>query len=1322
MSTENESADLSESLLPPPPPPPPLPTRPTNSPTEEERTDASNQNTSDHACLTANYGESSKPLPIATKTTQQSGGGAKENTGDGRDARTPSQGGSFGPFANLAAFASPIITTATTATLPKARKEPKMGKIPKEHIKPLGICAMAKKVLAKPMIEILNRLRSYQQFDILIFDEKMIMERPVEEWPVCGAFLCFYSTGFPLSKAEAYVALRQPYQINDVTMQRVLLDRRLVYKTLQDYAIPVPPHVVMNRNTPTVTEDNVKELSKESASDQSVYADQQPQDGWSTFEEHEDCVIVDGRRVDKPFVEKPVSGENHNIYIYYPKSAGGGSKRLFRKVENRSSQFYPEISTVRRDSSYIYEEFLSTEGTDIKVYSVDKEYSHAEARKSPVVDGRVQRDAEGKEVRYPIVLTNYEKEIARKVSIAFRQTICGFDLLRDEGKSYVCDVNGLSFVKNSVKYYDDSARIIRKLLVRRFYRGKPDLRHYLLSGASCENTLPSPYPMIGHPAAPTNTSMPFSSPPSSPSSSQGTLPRVIKKNPEFLRCVIAVIRHGDRTPKQKLKMKVTDSRFLSLFEQFAKSKDAKGRAKVRELKLKSAVELQALLNTATNIFQELADKRRKSDPTSTSESFAADDPKPTAAIGADTPSGEKASVERSKSEIEEDEYYEKILQVKQVLERKSHKLKGDGKYTTQFSGINRKAQLKPTKTRKVIVYDESIPEGQEPVILEQYEVVEQALLVMKWGGELTHAGQKQAESLGNAFRQSLYSDAFHGLVRLHSSNRHDLKIYASDEGRVQMTAAAFSRGFLDLEGELTPILVSIVRKDQSANELLDVTGDTDTKIADTKMRLHNIMSSDNVLEEPLVKSLLATTAKNYGPIRALKDLGNPRRALMRLYDSIKSITSQLRELVQQSENAASTGNSPPFALCEQETIQLMYARWQKLEVDFFCSRKNEYNISKVPDIFDCIKYDALHNYKLGLKNVRELYNQAKMLNDIVVPQEYGMTAQEKVEIGSLMCQLLLDKIQADLIACLNDPLSTSEVSGKTYLEKLVNVLKQAPPAEQEGNTTFVRTRLYFTSESHLHSLLNVLRHTSDVYENAPPIISARCAERVRDQTEIDYLTQIVFRLYENPSKSLDDPTRFRLEISMSPGANQSPWEVERRSISKQTIVASQHASQNPPHSPAAPANQPAANPTPEIVESSATSASIAIPAKPDKKTIAKSPSTPTSNSPLTPGTMHTDRHRHRHHGQHSHGPLRTRDQSDRNEAESPGSQGVHRRSGSFENRSSESGPAKPRAPSPQENHAAQLSRRSYLNANIPLERFLEGLNYVTTKPKTVAQA
>ena len=72
----------------------------------------------------------------------------------------------------------------------------------------------------------------------------------------------------------------------------------------------------------------------------------------------------------------------------------------------------------------------------------------------------------------------------------------------------------------------------------------------------------------------------------------------------------------------------------------------------------------------------------------------------------------------------------------------------------------------------------------------------------------------QAESLGSLFRNSLFPAEGGGFLRLHSTYRHDLKIYSSDEGRVQMTAAAFARGFLDLEGFLTPILASLVSKDK----------------------------------------------------------------------------------------------------------------------------------------------------------------------------------------------------------------------------------------------------------------------------------------------------------------------------------------------------------------------------------------------------------------------------------------------------------------------------------------------------------------------------
>ena len=112
--------------------------------------------------------------------------------------------------------------------------------------------------------------------------------------------------------------------------------------------MPVPNHVVFNAG-----EDNV-------------------------IDEQEEYLEVNGKRVEKPLVEKPVSGEDHNIYLYYPRSLGGGSKRLFRKVGDKSSDFYPEVHTTRvgDGNSYIYEELLQTEGTDVKVCAA-RAHAHA---------------------------------------------------------------------------------------------------------------------------------------------------------------------------------------------------------------------------------------------------------------------------------------------------------------------------------------------------------------------------------------------------------------------------------------------------------------------------------------------------------------------------------------------------------------------------------------------------------------------------------------------------------------------------------------------------------------------------------------------------------------------------------------------------------------------------------------------------------------------------------------------------------------------------------------------------------------------------------
>lgn len=311
--------------------------------------------------------------------------------------------------------------------------EDEEDEVPPEPQIIVGICAMTKKSKSKPMTQILERLCRFDYLTVIILGEDVILNEPVENWPSCHCLISFHSKGFPLDKAVAYSKLRNPFLINDLAMQYYIQDRREVYRILQEEGIDLPRYAVLNRDPARPEECNLIE--------------------------GEDHVEVNGAVFPKPFVEKPVSAEDHNVYIYYPSSAGGGSQRLFRKIGSRSSVYSPE-SSVRKTGSYIYEEFMPTDGTDVKVYTVGPDYAHAEARKSPALDGKVERDSEGKEIRYPVMLTAMEKLVARKVCVAFKQTVCGFDLLRANGHSFVCDVNGFSFVKNSMKYYDDCAKIL----------------------------------------------------------------------------------------------------------------------------------------------------------------------------------------------------------------------------------------------------------------------------------------------------------------------------------------------------------------------------------------------------------------------------------------------------------------------------------------------------------------------------------------------------------------------------------------------------------------------------------------------------------------------------------------------------------------------------------------------------------------------------------------------------------------------------------------------------------------------------------------------
>ncbi|XP_039307207.1 inositol hexakisphosphate and diphosphoinositol-pentakisphosphate kinase 2 isoform X15 [Solenopsis invicta] len=874
----------------------------------------------------------------------------------------------------------------------------------------VGICAMAKKSQSKPMKEILTRLEEFEYIKIIVFPEEVILKETVENWPVVDCLISFHSKGFPLDKAINYANLRKPFIINHLPMQYDIQDRRRVYAILESEGIEIPRYAVLDRDSPDPKQHELVES--------------------------EDHVEVNGITFNKPFVEKPVSAEDHNIYIYYPTSAGGGSQRLFRKIGSRSSVYSPE-SRVRKSGSYIYEDFMPTDGTDVKVYTVGPDYAHAEARKSPALDGKVERDSEGKEIRYPVILNNAEKLISRKVCLAFKQTVCGFDLLRANGQSFVCDVNGFSFVKNSNKYYDDCAKILGNMILREL-----------------APTLHIPW------------SVPFQldDPP--------IVPTTFGKMME-LRCVVAVIRHGDRTPKQKMKVEVRHQKFFDIFAKYDGYKHG-------HVKLKRPKQLQEILDTARSLLTEI--QHRAAGP-----------------------------------ELEEKQG--KLEQLKSVLEMYGH-----------FSGINRKVQLKYQPRGRP--RGSSSDDGSDLNRLGEPSLV----LILKWGGELTPAGRIQAEELGRIFRcmypggqgrhlseeesEMLPSHGEYagaqglGLLRLHSTFRHDLKIYASDEGRVQMTAAAFAKGLLALEGELTPILVQMV-KSANTNGLLDNDCDSSKYQNMVKTRLHELLQQDREFTREDREQINPGNALSINA--ALDFVKNPVRCCQHVHILIQ----KLLDIVRIKKEDPKTKDT---ILYHGETWELMGRRWGKIEKDF-CTKNKRFDISKIPDIYDCIKYDLQHNnHTLQFEHAEELYTYAKSLADIVIPQEYGLTVQEKLTIGQGICTPLLKKIRADL---------------QRNIEESEETVNRLNPRYSHGVSSpgrHVRTRLYFTSESHVHSLLTVLRYGGllDVVKDEQ---WRRAMEYVSMVSELNYMSQIVVMLYEDPTKDPCSEERFHVELHFSPGVN-----------------------------------------------------------------------------------------------------------------------------------------------------------------------------------------
>lgn len=1163
------------------------------------------------------------------------------------------------------------MSSASERSEPRTR--PKIGTI--------GVCALDAKARSKPSRAILNRLIANNEFDVKIFGDKIILDEEVENWPLCDFLISFFSDGFPLDKAIRYSKIRKPFYVNDLPMQAVLWDRRLCLKILDKLAVPTPHRIEVTRDGgPRLQSADIARSLFEHAGVRL----EGPEDGTGGGDrssqivkllENGDVLEVDGKRIRKPFVEKPVSGEDHNIHVYYQ---GGGGRRLFRKVNNKSSEHDDSLVTPRcitePNNSYIYEQFLEVkDAEDVKAYTVGPDFCHAETRKSPVVDGIVKRNPSGKEIRYVTALTKEEQEMATKIAKGFGQQICGFDMLRvGEGKSYVIDVNGWSFVKDNNDYYDRCAKILRDMFIRekdrRWSRAqqKPagqdvqdrassaPRRETLSHRAAIKNILKSPSlknlaghahihrhektndmgsPELGASTIPISSPNSFDNkhsslpgsvtsqpdlrsrhigvdtasvqaqPPSSTIDDHTTTPAPASKAQWQLKGVVSVVRHADRTPKQKLKFTFHTKPFVDLLK-----------GHTEEVLLIGEAALASVLSAVREALRE-----------------GVEDPMKLHSL--------------QNALIKKGSWPGTKVQIKPMF----RKPKKDEVPKDPDQGIDPATEL----ARKASI----IAEGEEPTsehhrsdssadvtlsriaAAENNLVLDKLQLIIKWGGEPTHASLYQAQALGHFWRSEL--------MLLNRDALNDVHVYSSSERRSTTTAGIFASTFL--ADEHLPKDFVIVRKD-----LLDDSNAAKDEMDKVKKKLKPLLREgikappqfawpdDQPEPNAVVKKVIAlmrfhrdVMRENFKKLRsssAVNSLaalgsaspGNPSRSTS--YTSKPARKSTIAEESKPSDgiDATSTGpstvpstrgalaetqavNNIQSRWCTGEDADLFRERWEKLYAEFCDDEKVD--PGKISELYDSMKFDALHNRqflewvftpdastvdesaltdepadtqsidgrslrseppspgipmtdkptrkgtfgdRLGfrrksesretgsgllstangpadaqrphryshqensyfslytgaggksrtrqdarLAKLRELYSCCKVLFDYIGPQEYGISNEEKLEIGLLTSLPLLKEIVRDL----------EEVQAG------------------EGAKSF----FYFTKESHIYTLLNCIMEGG---------VQTKVSRK--QIPELDYLSQISFELYESINPGMGDkPESFNysIKITLSPGCH-----------------------------------------------------------------------------------------------------------------------------------------------------------------------------------------
>lgn len=137
---------------------------------------------------------------------------------------------------------------------------------------------------------------------IVEIDESTMRSPLVHTWPIADVVIALYSSGFPLRNMLRYVSLRSPLLVNNLHLQPLMQDRRVIRRVLARAGVPVARAVVVDRTAG----DTVAQTGRYGNTLVVVKK-------WTDSKKKGSRTV----RMEKPFVEKPVDPEDHSKFFLF---------------------------------------------------------------------------------------------------------------------------------------------------------------------------------------------------------------------------------------------------------------------------------------------------------------------------------------------------------------------------------------------------------------------------------------------------------------------------------------------------------------------------------------------------------------------------------------------------------------------------------------------------------------------------------------------------------------------------------------------------------------------------------------------------------------------------------------------------------------------------------------------------------------------------------------------------------------------------------------------------------------------------------------------